>query len=96
MANMWRLSISGIHSLIEDPDYGVTWEPVAFKGQGVHPGKISHHKPAVFGHTVVVFGGINDYDNTKEAFEFDSNKNVWTKLKQSGEVPKSRDDHSLS
>jgi hypothetical protein len=32
MSNMWRLSISGIHNLMEDPEYGVQWEPVTFKG----------------------------------------------------------------
>ena len=31
----------------------------------------------------------------KDAYEFDSNKFVWTKLKQTGDVPKPRDDHSL-
>jgi N-acetylneuraminic acid mutarotase len=44
----------------------------------------------------VIFGGINDYDNTLDAFEFDSTKYSWTKLKQTGTVPKPRDDHSLS
>lgn len=72
----------------------MSWEAVNFKGTA--PGKLSHHKPAVFGHSVVIFGGINDYDNTTDAFEFDSNKCSWTKLKQSGNVPKPRDDHSLS
>jgi len=47
MGNMWRLSISGLQELSEDPDYGVSWEPITFKG---NPGNISHHKPAVFGH----------------------------------------------
>ena len=45
---------------------------------------------------MVIFGGINDYENNKEAYEFDSIKNVWAKLKQSGDVPKPRDDHSLN
>jgi len=26
MNNMWRLSINGIKELIEDPEYGVSWE----------------------------------------------------------------------
>ena len=79
-----------------DPDYGVQWEPITFKGNGPQPGKISHHKPAVFGHTVLIFGGNNEFDNTTDAFEFDTNKNTWHKMKQSGDVPQSRDDHSLS
>jgi len=96
MSNMWKLSVSGIHQLMEDPEYGVQWEPINYKGQGTHPGKISHQRPAVFGHTVVVFGGINDYDNAPDAWEFDSIKSSWHKLKQTGDIPKSRDDHSLS
>lgn len=94
MSNMWRLSIQGIQGLIDDPTYGVSWEHVTCKG--AQPGKLSHHKPAVFGHSVVIFGGINDYDNTPDAFEFDSTKFMWTKLKQTGQVPNPRDDHSLS
>lgn len=94
MSNMWRLSISGIQGLIDDPQFGVSWEPVNCKGQ--QPGKLSHHRPAIFGHSVVIFGGISDYDNTPDAFEFDSSKYTWTKLKQTGNVPKPRDDHSLS
>lgn len=94
MNNMWKMSISGIQELMEDPESGVSWEPVNFKG--TVPGNISHHKPAVFGLSVVIFGGINDFDNNPEAFEFDSSKNVWTKMKQTGDVPKPRDDHSLS
>jgi len=94
MSNMWRLSISGIAGLIEDPQFGVSWEPVNCKGQ--QPGKISHHKSALFGHSVVFFGGISDNDDTNEAFSFDSTNHNWTKLKQTGNVPKARDDHSLS
>jgi len=93
MSNMWKLSISGIQNLMEDPEYGVQWEAVNYKG--AHPGKISHQRPAVYGHTVIVFGGINDYDNAPDAYEFDSIKCSWSKLKQTGDVPKSRDDHAL-
>ena len=32
MNNMWRLSISGMHELMADPEYGVQWEPITFKG----------------------------------------------------------------
>ena len=96
MSNMWRLSISGIHELMNDPECGVQWESITPKGQGALTGKISHHKPAVFGHTVVVFGGNNEFDNATDAFEYDTNKNTWHKMKQTGDVPKPRDDHSLS
>ena len=93
MGNMWRLSVSGIQELCDDPDYKVEWEPINCKGHV--PGTISYHKPAVFGHSVVVFGGIIDNDDADEAYEFDSNKFIWTKMKQTGDVPKPRDDHAL-
>lgn len=80
---------------MEDAEHGASWEPVPFKGQVV-PGNISHHRPAVFGSSVVVFGGINGTDNQPSAFEFDSVKQTWSALKQTGSVPKARDDHSLS
>lgn len=43
---------------------------------------------------MVVFGGICEGQST--AFEFDSDKNAWSMLKQTGDVPKARDDHSLA
>ena len=63
-----------------DPEYGVSWEPVQCKG--AVPGYISHHKPAIFGHSVVMWGGIVNADgNCPEAYDFDSNKNSFSKLK---------------
>mmetsp|Transcript_1266 Transcript_1266/g.2291 ORF Transcript_1266/g.2291 Transcript_1266/m.2291 type:complete len:474 (-) Transcript_1266:82-1503(-) len=94
MLNMWRLSIDSVKDLMDDPECGAAWEPVNFKG--VMPGNISHHRPAVFGHSVVIFGGIKDYDNNPFVYEFDSHKLMWSKMTQSGEVPKPCDDHSLS
>ena len=78
MGNMWRLSLNNVQELIEDPEVAVSWEPVTTRG--INPGNISHHKAAVFGHSVVIFGGIMDYDNNPHAFEFDSHKQAWTKL----------------
>ena len=93
MGNMWRLSINGVTELAEDPEYGVAWEPVTTRGNA--PGKISHHKPAVFGSSVVCFGGITD---ANEIYEFDTsnNKFLWSCMRQSGDVPAQRDDHSLA
>lgn len=94
MNNMWRLSLGGLNELMEEPEHAVSWEVV--KQTGSCPTNISHHKPAVFGQHVVVFGGIVDNDDNPNAYEFDSNKGHWTQLKQSGDVPKPRDDHSLA
>ena len=77
---MWKLKVNGVKELIDDPDYGVTWEPVTQKGNAI-PSKISHHKPAIFGHSVVIFGGKNDFENNPDAYEFDTNKSSWSKMK---------------
>ena len=91
MNNMWRVLLSGVMELQDDPEYGVSWEPIMARGSV--PGKISHHKPAVFGSSVVCYGGITECN---EIYEFDSNKCSWSILKQQGDVPQPRDDHSLA
>ena len=70
MSNMWKMNIDGIQELMEDPEYGVAWESVNCKG--TVPGNISHHKTAVFGLNVIVFGGISCLDNSEETYEFAS------------------------
>lgn len=81
MSNMWKLSLPGIEELAADSNYGVTWEPV--KEKGTPPGKISHHKAAVFPHNkVIVFGGMSGINEIQDIYEFDVNKEHWTKLKQ--------------
>jgi len=94
MSNMWRMSIGGIQELMEDPDHNVSWELV--KCSGAIPGNISHHKTAVFGLSVIVYGGISGLENFPDTYEFDSVKCHWSKIKQSGDIPKPRDDLSLS
>jgi hypothetical protein len=88
------MSIGGIQELMEDPDHNVSWEPV--KCSGAVPGNISHHKTAVFGLSVIIYGGISGLENFQDTFEFDSVKCHWSKIKQSGDIPKPRDDLSLS
>ena len=60
MGNMWKLSINGVQELQEDANYGVCWEAIQEKGTA--PGKLSHHKPAVFGNQVVIYGGMAGID----------------------------------
>ena len=91
---MWRLSIAGVEDLKIHKDAGVQWEHVQQKG--TIPGNLSHHKTANFGHSAVVFGGIQNNDDCLEAFEFDTTKMQWSKLKQTGDCPKPCDDHSLA
>lgn len=92
MNNMWRLGLNSIHDLLEDPETSVSWEPVEQKGNV--PSNISHHRPAVQGHTVTVFGGIIEHGQS--AYEFNSDNNSWSMLKHSGQQPKTRDDHALA
>jgi len=49
--------------------------------KGTIPGKISHHKAAVFDHKAVIFGGILNNGDCEEAYEFDTEKLAWAKLK---------------
>lgn len=79
MGNMWRLSITSVRDLEADPESGAAWEQVQFKGKS--PGKISHHRSVVFGNSVVIFGGNNEYDNSLHAYDFDIQKNHWSQLK---------------
>ena len=79
---------------MEEPESNVSWEIVQQKGNV--PKNISHHRPAVFGQHVIVFGGLVDGDDNPNAYEFDSVKGQWSHLKQTGDVPKPRDDHSLA
>jgi len=43
-----------------------------------------------------MFGGMTGIDEIEDVYEFDVTKESWTKLKQTGDVPKPRDDHSLA
>lgn len=92
--SMWRISLGQLNELAVHGDASCQWECINQKGSV--PGKISHHKAAVFDHKAVIFGGILNNGDCDDAYEFDTEKLAWSKLKQTGEVPKPRDDHSLS
>jgi uncharacterized protein related to proFAR isomerase len=68
MSNMWKMNIDGIKELMDEPETDIAWEPVNCKG--TNPGNISHHKTAVFGLNVIVFGGIQGLDNLDDCYEF--------------------------
>lgn len=91
--SMWRINLGQLNELAVHGDASCTWECVQQKGA---PGKISHHKSAVFDHKAVIFGGILSNGDCDDPYEFDTDKLAWNKLKQTGDVPKPRDDHSLS
>lgn len=93
MSNMWKLSLPGIEELAGDCNYGVTWEAV--KEKGTPPGKISHHKAVVFNNKVLIFGGMSGINEIQDIYEFDVNKEHWSKCKQSADIPPPRDDHAM-
>jgi len=64
--------------MAEDTNFDVCWEPVTCKGHS--PGCISNHRAAVFGNSVIFFGGKKDYNNIPHAYEFDSHHHKWSKL----------------
>ena len=76
---MWRIHLGALNDLYMHSDPGVQWESVAQKG--LLPGKISHHKAAVFDHKAVIFGGMQNNSECEEAYEFDTEKMAWAKLK---------------
>jgi N-acetylneuraminic acid mutarotase len=39
---------------------------------------------------------MSGIDEIEDVYEFDVSKETWSKLKQTGDVPKPRDDHSLA
>lgn len=55
---MWKLSVNGLREILQDAEVPCSWEPVVCKG--IAPTNISHHKSAVFGNSVVIYGGISD------------------------------------
>lgn len=79
IGSMWRINLGALNDLALHSDSGVMWEQV--KQGGKVPGKISHHKAAVFDHKAVIFGGILNNSECEEAFEFDTEKLSWNQLK---------------
>ena len=53
---MWKIDLGALNELALHSDSGVQWELV--KQSGAVPGKISHHRAAIFEHKAVIFGGI--------------------------------------
>lgn len=56
--------------------FSVGWECVQTKGKG--PGKISHHKCAVFNDKMILIGGLKGDDSNKETYQLDLKTNNWS------------------
>lgn len=84
IATMWRLNLTGIHSLLDDDGSGqpVEWEMVQTNGRG--PGRISHHTVSVRPSKEVIFyGGLKGEDSNSEIFLFNPNTCSWLTVAQS-------------
>ena len=91
MSSMWRVDLTDIHKLFNDPVYPVAWEQVQGKGKDL--GKISHHSAVVFDSDVVFYGGMKGEDSNPDIALFKTETATWTMLKLIGDaIP--RDDHS--
>ena len=56
--------------------FSANWEIVNIKGKG--PGKISHHKCAVFDDKMVLIGGLKGDDSNKETYQLDLKTHNWS------------------
>ena len=76
---MWRVSLTGIHALKQDPFYPVEWECVATTGKS--PGKISHHTCSIIsGKEVIFYGGLKGDDSNSEIFIYNALSSAWSTI----------------
>jgi len=97
ISTMWKVNLTGIQQLFQDPYHRVEWEQVDTSGRG--PGAISHHTAFVMGTKEVLFyGGLKGEDSNPEIFIFNATSGSWQTIHladaASNLLP--RDDHALS
>jgi hypothetical protein len=91
--NMWRINLDGVKQLQNDPNSSVEWELVEPKGQS--PGRISHHQCICVDDTMILIGGQTGDEDNGTIYSLDLKKLQWSTIKQEGDIPEGRDDHSL-
>lgn len=95
MSSLWRVNLTKVHAMDEDPYLTVEWEPVKTVGGDI--GKISHHSAVVCAPNKVIFyGGLVGEDSNDKVYLFDLVKHSWSQipLKCDSEIPP-RDDHGM-
>lgn len=93
---MWRVSLTGIHALQQDPFYPVEWECVTTTGRS--PGKISHHTCSMMkgNKEVIFYGGLKGDDSNAEIFIYNALGSSWTTVHLSPQATvEPRDDHAM-
>jgi hypothetical protein len=91
--NMWRINISEVQRLQHDNSNDVQWELITTKGAG--PKSISHHQCICVDDRMILIGGQSGDDDNGTIYALNLDKFQWSQMKQEGEVPQPRDDHSL-
>lgn len=74
--SMWRLNLSALQNLHQDPFCQVSWEPITPKGTG--PGKISHHTAASNEDCAIIYGGLKGEDSCKDVYCYKFATNTWS------------------
>ena len=79
MSSLWRVNLTKVHAMDEDPYLTVEWEPVKTVGGDI--GKISHHSAIVCAPNKVIFyGGLVGEDSNDKVYLFDLVKHSWSQI----------------
>lgn len=79
MSSLWRVNLTKVHAMDEDPYLTVEWEPVKTVGGDI--GKISHHSAVVCAPNKVIFyGGLVGEDSNDKVYLFDLVKHSWSQI----------------
>jgi hypothetical protein len=77
MASIWRVNLTDIQAMDEDPYMTVEWEPVKTTGTGM--GKISHHSAFVVSNSKVLFyGGLLGEESNEKVYILDLTRHHWS------------------
>lgn len=82
---MWRLNLTAVQVLNQDPYHAVSWECVKQSGDG--PGKISHHTASPQQDTVTFFGGLKGEDSVSTIYIFEIASACWSKVALVSNLP---------
>ena len=75
---MWRVNLTQVQVMKEDPYHPCAWECVKQNGEKEGPGKISHHTASVNGNTAYFYGGLKGEDSVKDIYKFNVETNCWS------------------
>lgn len=96
ISSMWRVNLSAIQQLQNNPNTKAGWELVTTSGKDI--GKISHHTCAkVSPKEVVFFGGLKGENSSQNVHMLNLVTNNWTNLAVKSKIADlGRDDHACA